>query len=193
MVYLANIGRVFGSSGSLEQAGGDGRWVFLDQLPEAGGEMSGSWIRSLAFFPQCQAELLGCPTGKKGGGVSYHSNLWRNQYRHAADKTSFYTHQLLFYYRYRYVYLAKRDIAAVLAMVTTLDMWGIFELVCTTPASPQPRAASSAACKRRKLIIKIQICNCTPAPSPKGAIITGITLGTSVGCVCLTRASRLRV
>lgn len=42
--YLANIGRVLGSGGSLEQAGGDGQWVFLDQLPEAGGEMSGSWI-----------------------------------------------------------------------------------------------------------------------------------------------------
>lgn len=98
-----------------------------------------------------------------------------------------------FKYGYRYVYLAKRDIAAVLAMFTTLDMWGIFELVWMTPASPQPKAASSAACKRRKLIIKIQICNCTPAPTPKGAIITGITLGTSVGCVCLSRASKLRV
>lgn len=42
--YLANIGRVLGSGGSLEQAGGDRQWVFLDQLPEAGGEMSGSWI-----------------------------------------------------------------------------------------------------------------------------------------------------
>lgn len=72
LCYLANIGRVFGSSGSLEQAGGDGRRVFLDQLPEAGGEMSGSWIRSLAFFPRRQVELLGSPTGKKGGDMSYH-------------------------------------------------------------------------------------------------------------------------
>lgn len=64
-VYLANAGRVLGSSGSLQQAGGDGRWVFLDDFPEAGGELRGSWIRSMAPFPQCQAELLSCPTGKK--------------------------------------------------------------------------------------------------------------------------------
>ena len=68
-------------------------------------------------------------------------------------------------------------------MVTTLDMWGIFELVCTIPAPPQPRAvASSAACKGRELIIKIQIYNCTPAaPTPKGAIIMGITLRDTCG------------
>lgn len=67
--YLANIWRVFGSSGSLQQAGGDGWWAFLDQLPEAGGEMSRSRIGSLAFFPQCQVELLCSPAGKKGGQV----------------------------------------------------------------------------------------------------------------------------
>lgn len=59
------------------------------------------------------------------------------------------------------------------------------------PASPQPNAVSSAACQGRKLIIKIKICNCTSAPTPKGAIITGITPGMSVGCVSLSRASRL--
>lgn len=66
MVYLANTGRVFGPRGSLEQAGGDGRWAFLDHLPEAGGVMSGRWIRSLAFFPRRQVELLGCPAGEEG-------------------------------------------------------------------------------------------------------------------------------
>lgn len=72
-VHLANIGRILGSSGSLQQAGGDGWWVFLDDFPEAGGELRGSWIRSLAFFPQCQAELLGRPTGRKSGSVSLQS------------------------------------------------------------------------------------------------------------------------
>lgn len=40
---------------------------------------------------------------------------------------------------------------------------------------------------------KFQIYNCAPAPSPKGAIISGLTLGTSAGCVWLSRASRLTV
>lgn len=40
---------------------------------------------------------------------------------------------------------------------------------------------------------KFQIYNCAPAPGPKGAIISGITLGTSAGCVWLSRASRLTV
>lgn len=144
--YLANIGRVFGSSGSLEQAGGYRERVFLDQLPEAGGGMSRSRIRSLAFFPQCQIELLCGPTGKKGvthdTAETYGVSWWRyNVIR-----------ELLF--RSRFIYLDKRDIAAVLAMFTTLDMWGIFELVCTIPALPQPSPASSAACEKRKLIIK---------------------------------------
>lgn len=73
-VNLANIGRVFASSGSLEQAGGDRWWVFLDDLPEAGGVIGGSWIRSLALFPQCQVELLSCPAEKEGGGVSDMTN-----------------------------------------------------------------------------------------------------------------------
>lgn len=78
-VYLANIGRVFGSSGSLEQAGGDGRWAFLDQLPEAGGVMSGSRIGRLAFPPGRQVELLGSPAGRKGADVSHHGGSWFNQ------------------------------------------------------------------------------------------------------------------
>lgn len=96
VVYLANTGRVFGSSGSLEQAGGDGRWAFLDQLPEAGGEMSGCWIRSLALFPRCQVELLGRPTGKNGCGESYHRNLWCSQDSRAAGWTHLCTQQVLF-------------------------------------------------------------------------------------------------
>lgn len=67
--HLANIWRVSGPSGSLQKAGGDGWWAFLDQLPETGGAMSGSQIGSLAFFPQCQVELLSSPTGKKGGDI----------------------------------------------------------------------------------------------------------------------------
>lgn len=63
------------------QAGGDRRRVFLDDLPEAGGEMRGSWIGSLAPFPQCQVEFLGCPTGtEEGGGMSYNRNLRCSQY-----------------------------------------------------------------------------------------------------------------
>lgn len=77
--YLANVGRVLGSGGSLEQAGGDGQWVFLDQLPEAGGEMSGSWIWSLALFPRRQVELLGGPAGRTGGGVSPHGGADKGQ------------------------------------------------------------------------------------------------------------------
>lgn len=103
MIYLANIRGVFGSRGSLEQAGGHGRWVFLDQLPEAGGGMSGSWIRGLALFPRRQVELLRSPAGKKGGDVSNRHILTHD------DRTD-------------RVYLANRDMAAVLAMVTTLDM-----------------------------------------------------------------------
>lgn len=76
-------------------------------------------------------------------------------------------------------YLARRDMAAVLAMFTTLDIGGILELGCTIPAWRQPSVASSAACQGRQLIIKTQICNCAPAPTPKGPIITGITPGTN--------------
>lgn len=61
--HLAKVGRVFGPGGSLEQAGGDGRRVLLDQLPEAGGEMGGSWIRSLALLSGRQVELLGSSAG----------------------------------------------------------------------------------------------------------------------------------
>lgn len=56
--HLAKVGRVFGPGGSLEQAGGDGRRVLLDQLPEAGGGMGGSRIRSLALLSGRQVELL---------------------------------------------------------------------------------------------------------------------------------------
>lgn len=66
---LANVGRVFASSGSLEQAGGHRRWVFLDDLSEAGGVVGGSWIRSLALFPQRQVELLSRPARTEGGVV----------------------------------------------------------------------------------------------------------------------------
>lgn len=70
-LYLANTGGVFGSGGSLEQAGGDGRWGFLDDLPEAGGKISRSRITVLTLFPGCQVELLSGPVGRKrGGGVS---------------------------------------------------------------------------------------------------------------------------
>lgn len=34
-------------------------------------------------------------------------------------------------------YLVRKDIAAVLAMDTTLDMCGILEVVCTAPTSLQ--------------------------------------------------------
>lgn len=64
--HLANIGGVFGPSSSLEQAGGDGWWVFLDDLSEAGGGMGGSWIGRLVLFPQCQVELLSRPAGVGG-------------------------------------------------------------------------------------------------------------------------------
>lgn len=64
--HLANVWRVFGPSGSLQKAGGDGWGAFLDQLPEAGAAMSGSHVGSLAFSPQCQVELLSSPAGKKG-------------------------------------------------------------------------------------------------------------------------------
>lgn len=57
--HLAKVGRVFGPGGSLEQAGGNGRRVPLDQLPEAGGEMGRSWIRSLALLSGRQVEFLG--------------------------------------------------------------------------------------------------------------------------------------
>lgn len=67
--HLANIWRVFDPSGSLQKAGGDGWWAFLDQLPETGGAMSGSQIGSLALFPQCQVELLSSPAGKKSGDI----------------------------------------------------------------------------------------------------------------------------
>lgn len=67
--HLANVWRVFGPSGSLQKAGGDGWWALLDQLPETGGAMSGSQIRSLALFPQRQVELLSSPTGKKGADI----------------------------------------------------------------------------------------------------------------------------
>lgn len=61
--HLAKVGRVFGPGGSLEQAGGDGRRVLLDQLPEAGGGMGGSRIRSLALLSGRQVELLGSSAG----------------------------------------------------------------------------------------------------------------------------------
>lgn len=64
-------------------------------------------------------------------------------------------------------------------MFTTLDIGGILELGCTIPASRQPNTVSSAACQEKQLIIKTQIYNCSPAPTPKGAIIKGITLGTN--------------
>lgn len=41
--------------------------------------------------------------------------------------------------------------AAELAMVTTLEMGGILEVVCTIPASPQPNVEPSAACEGRNL------------------------------------------
>lgn len=78
-------------------------------------------------------------------------------------------------------YLANRDIAAVLAMFTTLEMWGIFELVCTVPALPQARVASSAACWGRALIIKIQMCNCTPAAPFKRGYYPGYYSGDLMG------------
>lgn len=74
-VYLANIGWVFGSGGSLEQAGGDRRRIFLDDLPEAGGEMRRGWISRLAFFPRCQVELLSSPAGKREGSMTHQLKL----------------------------------------------------------------------------------------------------------------------
>lgn len=68
--HLADIWRVFGPRGSLQKAGGDGWWAFLDQLPETGGAMSGSQVGSLAPFPQRQVELLSGPTGQKGGDIT---------------------------------------------------------------------------------------------------------------------------
>ena len=80
-MYLANIGRVLGSSGSLEQAGGDGRWAFLDQLSEAGGVMSGSRIGRLAFPPGRQVELLSSPAGREAADVSHHGGSCSSQTR----------------------------------------------------------------------------------------------------------------
>lgn len=45
-------------------------------------------------------------------------------------------------------YLARKDMAAVLAMVTTLEMFWILELVCKITALPELSAESSAACQR---------------------------------------------
>lgn len=85
------------------------------------------------------------------------------------------------------LYLARRDMAAVLAMFTTLDMGGILELGCTAPASRQPSAASSAACRERQLVRKTQIHNYAPAPTPRGAFIKGATLGTEKDGVHLAK------
>lgn len=124
--YLANVWRVFGSSGSLQQAGGGGWGALLDQLPETGGEMSGSRVGGLAFFPQRQVELLRSPTGEE-----------RRSHQRTNTGVPICSPGP--------VYLARRDMAAVFAMFTTLDIGGILELVCTIPASRQPGAASSAA------------------------------------------------
>lgn len=168
-----------------EGTGGGFFWISsLKQVERWAGAGSEAW----PFFLDVRLSFSAALRGRRE--VTCHTAETYGVTRYRRRRRYIFTHSN-FCFTLDYIYLAKRDIAAVLAMVTTLDMWGIFELVCTIPASPQPSAASSAACSQRKLIIKIQIYNCTPAPTPKGAIISGITLGTGAGCVWLSRTCRL--